>query len=377
MENDKDKKKKSGRGFLGKLIVFLLAVMAFLGLIAMALSVLCSYINPSQFAWFSYFGLAFWVILFFNLAVFVVLLLMWSRKVWIAVLALLVAVPGVYKSFSTGKPQDGGELRVMSYNVCKFIDPNDKDKSTLEVAANVAKIVKENNPDVLCVQEFVTFMPKTQRKACIAGFGEMLGMPYQSYNTKSNFCNNVIFSKYPLAELEEDIPLAKQNSYGTVARVDAGEKGTFYVLCCHLVSFLLTNEELTVFSDLNNNKEQVGEYGKSIISKLKAAYEKRSLQVSMMLENLPYDGRPIIMCGDFNDTPMSYTYYQIKRAGFIDGFVKAGRGIGYTYAGRLPLLRIDYVWGNEQIQPMSFKRLKVKGSDHYPVMMDFNVKHGL
>ena len=69
--------------------------------------------------------------------------------------------------------------------------------------------------------------------------------------------------------------------------------------------------------------------------------------------------------------------YAQKKAGFVDGFVKAGRGIGYTYAGKLPLLRIDYVWGNEQIEPMAFKRIKFKGSDHYPVMMDFNVRHGL
>lgn len=373
MENEKRKE----RGFIGRLIVFVLAVLAFIGLISMGLCVLGSYINPSQFAWLAFFGVAFWVIFFFNFVLFVLLLLLWSRKVWIAVFALLLAVPGVYKSLSTGKSQNGGDLRVMSYNVYKFIDPNDEDKSSLEVAANVAKMVKENNPDVLCIQEFAVFMPKTQRKACIAGFGEMMGMPYHFYNTKSHFGNNVIFSKYPLAAINEDIPFAKENLYGTVARVDAGQKGCFYVLCCHLISFLLTNDELAALSEPGNNKEQVGEYRRSIISKLKTAYEKRSVQVGEMLSDVPHDGRPIIMCGDFNDTPMSYTYHQIAKAGFIDGFVKAGRGIGHTYAGKLPWLRIDYVWANEQIQPMSFKRLRFKGSDHYPVMMDFNVKHGL
>ena len=194
---------------------------------------------------------------------------------------------------------------------------------------------------------------------------------------KSNFGNNLIFSKYPLAAIDEDIPFAKENLYGTVARVDAGQKGCFYVLCCHLISYLLTNDELAVFSEPGNNKEQMGEYGKSIISKLKTAFEKRSVQVSEVLSDVPCDGRPIIMCGDFNDTPVSYTYHQFEKAGFTDCFVKVGRGIGRTYAGKLPLLRIDYVWSNEQIQPMSFKRLKFRGSDHYPVMMDFNVRHGL
>ena len=93
-----------------------------------------------------------------------------------------------------------------------------------------------------------------------------------------------------------------------------------------------------------------------------------------MLEDMPHDGRAILLCGDFNDTPLSYTYHRIKSAGFTDCFVVAGRGIGHTYAGKLPLLRIDYLWGNERIQPLKFNRLRFKGSDHYPVLMEFNLQ---
>lgn len=373
---DKNKKKAKGkkRGFFGRLVIFLLAIFAVIGLVAMALSVLCSFVNPVKFVWLSFFGLVFWVILFYNLAVLLLLLLMRTRKVWIAVIALLIALPGIYKSFSTGRSHEGGNLRVMSYNVMNFRDQYDNQKSAGDVAAEVVKIVTEQQPDVLCVQEFSNFLPKKGQKDNIAGFGAMVGMPYQRYNTKSNYCGNVIFSKYPLSAVEEEIPFAKEEDYGTVARVDAGEKGVFYVLSCHLVSFQLTNQEITVFSE-PTNKEQVEEYGKSIVSKLKAAYVKRSNQAALMLEAVPHDGRAILLCGDFNDTPLSYTYHQIHRAGFTDGFVKAGRGIGRTYAGKLPLLRIDYLWGNEQIEPRAFNRLKVKGSDHFPVVMDFNVKH--
>ena len=388
MKNEnKEKKEKKGkpakkpkgkkRGFFGRLVVFLLEVLAFVGLIAMAMCVLCSYVNPTKFVWLSFFGLGFWVVFLYNVVVFALLLLMWSRKVWISVIALIFAIPGVYKSFSFGKAESGGELRVMTYNVMNFRDQNDVNKSSLEVAAEMAKMVKENDPDVLCLQEFSLFMPKTSRDACIAGFGEMTGLPYQYYHKKANFCSNVIFSKYPLSALDEESSFAKENEYGAVAKVDARNKGVFYVLCVHLTSFQLTNHEINVLTETNNSKEQVQEYGKSIVVKLKNAYEKRSEEVSKMLEDIPHDGRPIIICGDFNDTPLSYTYHRIKKAGFVDGFVESGRGIGYTYAGKLPMLRIDYVWGNERIQPKSFKRIKHKGSDHYPVMLDFNVKNGL
>lgn len=371
---DKDKKK---RGVFGRVIVFLLALLAFVGLLAMAMSVLCSYVDPTKFVWLTFFGLMFWAILFYNLMVFTLLLLMWSRKVWISIIALLIAVPGVYKSFSTGRSLDGGELRVMTYNVLQFKDQDDAERRRDSVAFEMARMVKEYKPDVLCVQEFSPFTSKMSRKECVDHFGEMMEMPYNYYHNKANFGGNVIYSRYPLTALEEDIPFAHENEYGAVARVDAGQKGTFYVLCCHLTSFQLTHEEVAVFSERGNSKEQVEEYGKSIVSKLVTAYKKRSQEVNEMLADIPHDGRPILLCGDFNDTPLSYTYHQIYRAGFVDGFVKAGHGIGRTYAGKLPLLRIDYVWVNDQIQPMSFQRIKYKVSDHYPVMLDFNVNHGL
>ena len=372
--NKKDRKKRS---LFGRIVVALLSLLALLGLVAMTLSVLSSYINPSRFVWVYFFGLTFWGILLFNLVVLMLLLLMWSRKAWIAVIAMLIALPGIYKSFSTGKSHNGGELRVMAYNILKFHDQFDKNKSNEAVALDMVKMVKEYDPDVLCMQEFAICFPNTSRKECINQLGEMMGMPYNYYHNKANFRGNVIFSRYPLSALEEGTSFAKEKEYGAVAQVDAGQYGVFYVLCCHLTSFLLTPQELTVFSESGNSKEQVEEYSKSIISKMKKAYERRSKEVEEMLADIPNDGRPIILCGDFNDTPLSYTYHQIRSAGFVDGFVKTGRGIGHTYAGRLPLLRIDYIWANEQIQPMSFKRIKYKGSDHYPVILDFNVKHGL
>ena len=371
------KKAAKKRGFFGRLIVFLLSILAFIGLLAMLLSVLSAYIDPVKFVWLTFFGLAFWVIVCYNFVVLTLLLLMWSKKAWISIIALLIAIPGFYKSFSTGKAQEGAELRIMSYNVFRFLDIYDEEKSPFDVATTMANVILEQQPDVLCLQEYEIFKPKIGRKESIALFGEMVGMPYQYYHTKEYFVGNVIFSKYPLQALDDGSSFSQENEYGAVVEVDAGEKGKFYVVCCHLTSFLLTSDEVSVFTDTGNSKQEMQEYGKSIFAKLKSAYEKRSYEVSKMLSDIPHDGSAIILCGDMNDTPMSYTYNQIKRAGFTDGFVETGWGIGHTYAGKLPLLRIDYVWGNERIQPKAFKRLKHKVSDHYPVMMDFKVVDGL
>ena len=372
-----EQENKHRRGFIGRLLVFLLTFLACIGLVAMALSVLSSYIDPEKFVWASFFGLAFWAILLFNVAVLVLLLMLWSRKAWITVLALLIAIPGLFKSFSYGKTIEGGDLRVMTYNVHLFRGSGDSKKSSEKVAMEIANMVREKQPDVLSVQEFSTFKGKTKRHDCIQQFGDTVGLPYHYYHTKAYFCGNVIYSRYPLTPVEDTTGFGKEKIYGAIAKVNAGDKGSFYVISSHLASFRLTQEEITLFSEHGNTKAEVQEYGKSIISKLKNAYKERSMEVSQMLADIPHDGRPILLCGDLNDTPISYTYQQVKQSGFTDGFVVAGQGIGHTYAGKLPLLRIDYIWGNNKIQPLSFKRLRVKGSDHYPVMMDFNVKHGL
>ena len=375
---EKDHNEREGRrGFFGRLFVGLLTVLAIIGLLAMVMSIMSSYIDPSSFVWTSFFGLAYWEILLFNIIVFVLLLLLWSRKAWIAMLALLVAVPGFLRSYSHGTPHEGGDIRIMSYNVQIFHDLNDSKKNSSDVVYGIVNMVRENHPDVLCIQEFGYFLNKTSRPELIKMFGELTDMPYHYYHKKAYFGGNVIFSKYPISAIKDSSSFGKENEYGAVAQIDAGNKGKFLVVCSHLTSFRLTKEELSILSEPGNTKEDVQEYGKSIVVKLKNAYRKRSLMVNQLLADIPHDGRPILLCGDFNDTPMSYTYHQIKKAGFMDGFVESGKGIGHTYAGKLPLLRIDYIWCNGQVQPMKFKRLRFKGSDHYPIILDFKINHGI
>ena len=111
-----------------------------------------------------------------------------------------------------------------------------------------------------------------------------------------------------------------------------------------------------------------------MIHKLKSGFERRTQSTDLLLENLPDDTLPLIICGDFNDTPLSYTYSQMSKAGMKDAFITASRGIGKTYCGPLPLLRIDYFWYNDYIEVVDYKRIKQTTSDHYPLIMTFNIK---
>ena len=368
------RKEKRERSFFGKMIVFILAVMAFLGLVAMAMSVVNAYVNPRHFIWTTMFGLAFWEILIFNVVVFLLLLLMWSNKIWISVVALLIAIPGIAKSFSFGsKAQAENSIRIMSYNVHNFkhVD-GETDKETF--ANQVMDMVREQSPDILCCQEFSGFKSGVTRPQCIEDFAKSVGFQYIYFNRKINYGGNVIFSKYPLAKVTEDSGFGKENTYGVMVSVDAGEKGKFHVANVHLLSYNITDDEIDIITNSSERQEKLDTIGKTVLYKLKYAFEKRSDELNQVMEGMPPVGGPILICGDFNEPPLSYNYRQMQQAGFIDTFTKVGFGIKSTYAGKLPLLRIDYIWANDNVKPLDFERHKYKASDHYPIILDFAIK---
>ena len=360
------------RGFFGKLIVFILSLLALVGLVAMAISVLNAYVNPNRFLWTTLFGIAFWEILIYNVVILILLLMMKSRKAWISVLALIVAIPGFSKSYSMGKTvESDSSIRVLSYNVHNFkhIDGGTGQEA---FANQVMDMVREQNPDILCCQEFAGFKSGVTRQKCIDIFAEEAGFQYVYYNRHNNYAGNVIFSKYPIEKVSEVSDFAKENTYGVMVSVDAGDKGQFHVANVHLLSYMITDREIESLTTPQERQEYEA-LGKTLVHKLNFAFQCRSEELQKVIAGLePIEG-PIIICGDFNEPPLSYNYRQMQKAGFFDTFTKAGRGIKPTYAGKLPLLRIDYIWANDGVMPLNFKRHRWKASDHYPIILDFSI----
>lgn len=366
-------KQKKQRSVLGKITVALLTILALAGFAAMVMSVVSCYISPKTFVWASFFGLAFWEVFFFNCLVLLLLVLMWSKKAWISVLALLIAIPGLSKSYAFGTPiEEKGSIRVMSYNIHNFAHV-DGETSKVDFVNEVVKEVSEQSPDVLCLQEFASsFKSGSTRQQCIEMFAQASGYPYVYYNLKRNFGGNVIFSRYPLQKVPDDTGFGKENTYGVMVSVDAGAKGKFYVANVHLLSYMLTDEEIGSLPDVMSEEKDT--VRKTVVNKLRYAFVKRSDEIKEVVEGMPKVDAPVIVCGDFNDAPLSYICRQMRKAGFRDTFVQVGKGIMPTYGGKLPLLRIDYVWGNERVKPLRFNCIKRKISDHYPVVLDFKVE---
>jgi endonuclease/exonuclease/phosphatase family metal-dependent hydrolase len=123
----------------------------------------------------------------------------------------------------------------------------------------------------------------------------------------------------------------------------------------------------------SENKETIDEM-KSLSKSLKKGFAIRSRQaelVKIYINKSPY---PAIVTGDFNDTPVSYTYRTIRK-GLDDSFVTSGYGAGFTYRGNYPPNRIDYILYNSSIVNSFFERKKIRYSDHYPIIAYFRKRN--
>ena len=98
---------------------------------------------------------------------------------------------------------------------------------------------------------------------------------------------------------------------------------------------------------------------------MKLSYQNRvseAIKIKKHINKSPYN---VIVCGDFNDTPISYTFSNLKK-GLADAFQESGIGIGNSYVG-IPTLRIDYILHSKKYKSFNYKKNKYELSDHYPI----------
>lgn len=363
MENNGNKK---GRAYWKRILTLVVSIFALIGLLCMFLCAINPLISPDFFILTSFFGLTFWPILFTNLLILIALIVLKARwKLLVPIVAIVIAIPGFMRSFSIRqKSEEKGNIKIMSYNIAQFRDITDNQRDRNSVEKDVVEIINAQNPDIVCLQESGRWDDKLA-----SDFAQKIGCKYYSFE-KGN--GNVIFSKYPIDNDEFTERSDEINNLGLIRLVDAGKYGKFYLECVHLQSFMITKDEIEYINDAKSYVEKSETVGKSLIYKLKDGFRKRTADTKIIMENLP-ENFPIIICGDFNDTPQSYTYHQMRKAGLVDAFLKVDNGVGKTYCGSLPLLRIDYFWCSKDILPKTFDRVTRKMSDHYPIIMTFDV----
>lgn len=336
--------------FLFKTIVIVFAVALFLAYVSV-------YIKSSDLSFLMFFGLYYIPIFFVNLLLFFVAFIKLKKIAFLPLIALLPAMFYADLFFRLRKEEplpDGSPIKVMTYNVGRFTSAKDG----LGVEMNLARIeefVKEERPDVLCLQEFAV-IDSTKLDML---FEDLPHSHHLLFNSIRNDYGNVIFSKYPLVDSGVHTFAESRN---LCVWADINVDGQLIrVINCHFQSTGVSRfiQKYTKHSDFSSEVKEVHE-------QLLQSNRRRSAQVDEVLENCSNCDHPVLICGDFNDTPISRTYHKLSQ-GRKDSFAEAGQGFSASYSILWPLLRIDYILFPMEYEASDNVTHKVNYSDHYPV----------
>lgn len=304
------------------------------------------------------------------------------RTKWYALLfvvALFLVRNGISQSFAmrTSLTDNYTEkrIKVMTQNVEVF---NIYAWQKIENARDkILKTVMEENPDVLLFQEFYSKNKVGAENNNIEHFKNLTALKDYHFNVRIQAGKNrdshfglVIFSKFPISNKGE-IKLENTRNQIIYCDVQLPEGEQIRIINAHLQSIYLSQDEFD-FSYEKSAEKPPSLFTKplGILRKLKRAYSKRGVQTNLLKKALEKSPHPVILCGDFNDTPVSFTYNTISKY-LNDAFLCDGLGIGTTYAGAIPALRIDYIFADPRLEVLNFKKLKERNADHFGLVSEF------
>lgn len=301
-------------------------------------------------------------------------------RVLISVIAILLAYPSINNIFpfrfssSFAKTKQANALRVITWNVAQFNVMEDKNHP--EVKKQMIELINEYQPDIACFQEMVAEDSTVKDHGHVDEFLEKMNFPdyFYSYNSKEDFWGYahfgiIIFSKYPI--INKKTISFYPNDYNSIFQFADIVKGedTIRVFNIHLQSLRFSRENLKYIDKPTTEKAEVLKESKSIIGKFRTGFLKRQKQADRIRAEIDMSPYPVIVTGDFNDVPNSYAYHTIGR-GMKNAFVEKGAGLGRTFSGISPVLRIDNIFVGNKMDVQQFQRFKKKLSDHFPIIAD-------
>lgn len=349
-------------GFTSRMLMSVVAGLLVLSYVSVV-------INPAK-AWF--FTLA--GIFFVPLSTLNLCLLIWavkrrSRSFVIPLLALVPAFFFVGRYIQVGQDEESVSvdsqptLKVMSYNVGRFVHRSEKSgiESRKECVDSVFDFIRNQDADIICLQEFyisdINAVRSHLRKNMPGYKAE-----YFLFPSKKGAFGNVTLSRYPVKDkgvvkFDKSANLAIYTDYQVEGR-------HFRVYNCHFESYNISFSGL-VKALAQRDRDVFAETGTKIVNSI----SRRPKQVDKVFRHIESCPVESFVCGDFNDNPMSYTYYRMNK-GRKDSFIEAGEGFGATYSFMWPMLRLDYVLVPERFDAQEYLSPRVGYSDHYPVITE-------
>lgn len=306
------------------------------------------YLPPSKFPVISLLSLAVPLLIGVNIIFLVYWIIKFNRRIFLSLSVLLFSF-FYFNAFYKFATENGdataysNTLSVLSFNVRLFNAYEDEPQG--DVPQMMAELIEKESPDVICIQEYYR-----HHEVDFSDFP----FQYIHFRRKNSKVGYAIFSKYPLINTGAfDFENSDNNAlYADLVK----NQDTIRIYNAHLQSMGIIPEVKFL---KESNKER-------LLRRLSGRFRLQESQIASILEHKSKTNYPVILCGDMNNTPFSYTYRKLN-AGMKDSFRERGTGLGTTFYFDSFPMRIDYIFTANQFDVLSFKTIKETFSDHHAI----------
>ena len=335
------------------------------------------------------------------------LALYWLRRNWRVALLPIVALaltwpqvqrglalhvpPGEAKRAKNQKLGDGKTLQ------SSFLIPHSNEVSLLSANVRIFNVyaqfrdpdftsskgfirwLAESPADVLCLQEYYNEPGGSKEDGSVFRSERALGKASGRHSFVSTTLTNAIGAEFGMAIFSRFIivrrgviPFGKLSQNHAMwadlarpaARTGRGRPDTIRVFNVHLQSMSMADADVATAT---SSRAGLRQKAPNLLRRFRNGAVARGTQVDSVLARIARSPYPVLLAGDLNDPPYSYTSDQLADE-LQNAWATVGLGPGFTYNGRLPGLRIDQQFAGPQWQVRGCQvHREIKWSDHFPV----------
>lgn len=343
-----------------KVFIYLLLFLNIVAAAALGIASVSVFLSPDKIWQAALFGMAYPYLLILNVVFIVIWIVVKPSFSFLSLLIILAGFNhiGNYLQFKGRETAEPG-IKVISYNVRYFHGYDELNHK--ETADQILNFLRQKNADIICLQEV------RLNKKQIFDFknNTLTHIKHKQLAHTSNMGGPLTLTVFPILNMGE---IRFKNSGNMIIYTDLLiETDTVRVYNCHLQSYRFVQPEIDAFDSLNfENHSRTKKNLKVLGTKYRDAIIKRAKQAATLKEHIDNCKYPVIVCGDFNDTPVSFTYRTV-RGKLEDSFIQSGKGTANTYNGKMPSFRIDYIFHSPMYGSYNFEVKTLNHSDHYPV----------
>lgn len=346
------------------IVDFVMMIFNILSLLLLLSSYIAVFVNPAKNYHFVIAGMAYPYFLILNFCFVVFWILRRNNKKYLYSLVLILAgCPFLLRYYScNSRETSASPLKVMSYNVQMFGAYNN------DLVDSMLEVISDKDVKIACLQEFCQKKYSGTLSLLLKSNPDFKYM-YPNFLPTDYYLGNVILSAYPIIE-SGVLGHSKLLNKNTAVYADIlFGKDTIRVYNLHLCSNLFQKEDYDFANKISVQHEKYFEQGyRRISNKIRIASKERSVQADSIAGHIKKSPYPVVVCGDFNDTPWSYTY-QILKTKLNDAHVRSGFGRGHSFIlNNFLRFRIDYILYSKSLCSWHTETLHKKASDHFPVL---------